>query len=182
MAFDFTEFKDHIGKTEKWLSNEFSMMRTGRASLSVLDGVKVNNYGSIVPLNTIATLSIEDPRTISVNVWDSNVIGEVEKAITKADLGLSVSVTDAFVRVSFPEITSENKALLLKKAKEKHEEARISIRQIRDKIWNTIQKQQKDKEINEDEKFRYKNEMEKLVDETHKKLQAITEQKEKELQ
>ena len=117
------------------LRDEFSSIRTGRAVPAILDSIRVNSYGSKVPINHIAGITMEDPRTLRVVPWDKGQVHDIEQAIGDAGLGLSVNVSDVGVRVIFPELTDERRSTLLKLAKGKHEEARISLRQARDDIW-----------------------------------------------
>lgn len=181
MSYDFSKFKNETLEVEKWLSKEFSTIRTGMASPTLLDGVRVESYGSFLPVNQVANVGTEDARTIRISPWDTSQIKDIEKAITLADLGVSLSVDSAGLRVSFPELTSERRVLLIKTAKEKLEKARISLRAERDKVWEDIQKQEKDGEISEDEKFRLKDQMQKIVDEVKIKLDGLFEKKEKEI-
>ena len=181
MSYDFSKFEDNIKEVEDWLLKEFSTIRTGMASPALLDGVKVNSYGSFLPINQIANVGVEDAKTLTVSPWDVNQIKEIEKAITDANLGVSVSVGGTGIRVSFPDLTSERRALLIKTAKEKLEKARVSLRSERDTVWDEIQRQEKDGEIGEDEKFRLKEQMQKIVDELNKKLGELFNKKETEI-
>jgi len=165
----------------RWLQGEFSSIRTGRATPAILDGVRVEVYGSQLPVNHIASVTIEDPRTICVAPWDKNQSRDIERAINDAELGLSVNVSDAGIRVIFPELTSERRVALLKIAKGKHEEARISLRKARDAVWGDIQNKEREGEIPEDDKFRLKDELQGIVDEINKKLDAMLEKKEREI-
>ena len=134
-----------------------------------------------MPLNQIASVTVEDPRTIRVAPWDTSAIKSIEKAITVADLGVSAAADEKGVRVFFPELTGERRTEMGKKVKEKLEASRIKLRGAREKIWDDIQKKEKDGEMSEDEKFRYKEEMEKLVQDANKAFDALAEKKEKEI-
>ena len=129
----------------------------------------------------VGSLSTEDPRTLRVSVWDQSQVKDVEKAIIAANLGVAVSVDEKGVRVSFPELTSERRTSLIKIAKEKLEQARVTLRKLRDEVWNDIQAKEKLGGMGEDEKFRFKDEMEKLVKEANKMLDEQAEKKEKEI-
>lgn len=179
--YNFSSFKKRLDEASSWLRGEFSSIRTGKASLAILDGIKVNSYGSLLPLNHVASITIEDPRTIRVLPWDKNQVRDIEQAIINSGLGLSVNVSDVGVRVIFPELTDERRVTLMKLAKKKHEEARVSLRGVRDEIWSDIQEKERKGEMNEDDKFRLKDEMQKNVDETNKKLDEMLERKEKEI-
>jgi ribosome recycling factor len=181
MAYNFTKLEEKIRDTEKWLENEFSTIRTGRATPAILDSVMVDSYGSKVPIKQIGNINVEDAKTLRVTPWDAGQIRDIEKAISSAELGLSVAVDEKGVRAIFPELTSERRESLIKVSKEKLEKAKISLRQERDEIWNDIQKKQKDGELSEDEKFKLKDEMQKLIDEKVKGMTEMTDRKEKEI-
>lgn len=181
MSYDFSTLKQKIKDTEDWLQKEYLTIRTGRATPAVLDGIKVDSYGALVALNQVATVSIEDARTLRILPYDATQGKDIEKAIITGNLGLSVSADDQGVRVSFPELTAENRETLIKIIKEKLEKARVSLRGERDDVWNDVQKQEKDGDMAEDEKFRAKEEMQKYVDEGNKNLDQIAERKEEEL-
>ena len=181
MAYNFSDLESKIKKVEDWLQSELFTIRTGRATPAVLDGVKVESYGVLTAMNQVANVTIEDARTLRILPYDASQGKEIEKAITKADLGLSVSADDKGVRVFFPELTAENRQTLTKLVKDKMEQARISLRAERDHEWNVIQKQEKDGEISEDEKFTYKEEMQTYVDKGNAALEAQADSKEKEL-
>lgn len=181
MAYDFKPFEKRIKEIEERASKDLSGIRTGRAAPAILDGVQVESYGTRVPIMQIATVNIEDARTIRITPWDTSNSKEIEKAITVANLGLSVGADEGGIRVSFPELTSDRRAQLLKLAKEKVEELRTELRAARDNVWNDIQRQEKEKLMTEDEKFRSKDEMQKRVDVTGKVFDAALERKEKEI-
>ena len=181
MNYDFNPLKKKAKDVEEWLKKELSQIRTGRATPTLLDGVLVEVYGSRTPLNQIGSVSIEDPRTLRVSVWDTSQIKAVEKAVGVANLGVSVAVDERGVRVSFPELTSERRAQVIKIAKERLEQARVSLRKLRDETWNEIQRREKEGGMSEDEKFRFKDMMEKTVQETGKNMDAQLEKKEKEI-
>ena len=181
MTYDFKPFEKRIKEIEERAGKELAGIRTGRAAPAILDGVQVESYGTRVPIVQIATVNIEDARTIRVTPWDMANAKEIEKAITVANLGLSVGADEKGIRVSFPELTSDRRAQLLKLAKEKVEELRTELRAARDHVWNEIQKQEKDKLMTEDDKFRAKDEMQKRVDGANKTFDAALERKEKEI-
>lgn len=181
MAYDFKPFEKRIKEIEEKAQKELSGIRTGRAAPAILDGVLVESYGAKVPIAQVATVSVEDARTIRITPWDMSNAKEVEKAIMVANLGLSVGADERGVRVSFPELTSDRRVSLLKLAKEKMEEIRAALRGAREEVWNDIQKQEKDKKMSEDEKFRAKEDMQKRVDASNKNLDGMLERKEKEI-
>ena len=182
MAYDFSPLKKKVTDTEEWLKKEYQGIRTGRATPTLLDGVLVESYGSRMPLIQVGSVSVEDARTIRIAPWDQSQIKAIEKGVTDANLGVGVSADERGVRVTFPELTSERRGALMKIAKDKLEDARVSLRGERDRVWSDIQKKEKESEISEDEKFRYKDEMQKLIDEGNKKLDALAEKKRAEIE
>jgi ribosome recycling factor len=181
MAYNFSELKKNMAEIESWLTKEFASIRTGRATPSILDNVKIESYGSQMPINQVASVSMEGPKTLRITPWDSSVNKSIEKAIVESNLGLSVALDEKGVRVMFPDLTSERREQLVKVAKQKLEEARISIRKERDATWDDIQEKEKQGGMGEDEKFRLKAEMQKIVDEAGKKFQTMAEKKEQEV-
>lgn len=179
--YSFDELKKKVAEVEEWLKNEVKGIHTGRATPALLDGVRVEAYGQRMPLSQVATVTTEDARTLRVSVWDATQVKIVEKAITLADLGVSTGSDDKGVRVSFPELTSERREQLVKLIRSKLEDARVSLRQHREHVWNDIQKQEKDGELSEDEKFRAKELMQEHIDKGNKSLEALIENKEAEL-
>ncbi len=181
MAYNFTLFKQAIKEAEDWLKREMTSIRTGRANPAILDGVKVEAYGSMMPINQLANVSVEDARIIRVSPWDVSQAKAIEKAITVSDLGLSVSVDDKGLRIAFPELTSDRRVSLVKIAKQKLEDARVTLRNEREKVIRDIDKQKKDNLISEDDQFRLKAELQKMLDETNRTLEEIFTKKEKEI-
>src|SRR3989344_4942802 len=181
MAYDFKELKQKIEVTGTGLTEEYFGIRTGRATPALLDSVRVEAYGSKMPLNQVATISVEDARLLRVTPYDVTLSKDIERAITQSDLGVSVGVDDCGIRVSFPELTAERRIQLLKLVGDKREDARISIRKLREEVWEDIQQKEREKNISEDEKFRAKEEMQKLIDTANKRLDDIAEKKEREL-
>lgn len=181
MQYNFSNFKIGLKKVEEFLAKEYNQLNIGRASPMVLDGVSVESYGSYVPLKNVASVAIEDPKTLRVAPWDKSQIKNIEKAITMSNLGLSVATDDMGIRVIFPQLTTETRQTLVKVLKEKLEESRITVRKERERVWDEIQKLEKEGKITEDEKFRAKEELQKIIDETNKNLEIIFEKKEREV-
>lgn len=181
MIYNFTPLKSAVQKTEDWIKKEFGGIRTARATSSVLDQVYVESYGSKVPVNQVGNITTEDARSIRIVPWDISQIKAVEKAIVSANLGVSVSVDDKGVRVIFPELTTERRTEVIKIAKEKLEQGKIQLRVERDRVWTDIQAQEKKGGMSEDEKFRFKKEMEKMIEDAGKKLEEMFGKKEKEI-
>jgi len=124
MAYDFSKLKEHIKETEEWLARELSGVRTGRAAPSLFDGLKPEAYGARTPLRELASVSVEDARTLRIIPWDMGLLKAIEKAITEANLGVGIASDDQGLRVSFPELTGERRTQLLKIAGEKTETAK----------------------------------------------------------
>lgn len=181
MAYDFAHFKSRLAGVEEWLGEELLSIRTGRATPGVLDGVSVDSYGAKTPLKHAAGISIEDAKTLRVSPWDRSQVKAIEKAIMDANLGLSVSAGEDGVRVFFPDLTGDRRATLMKLAREKFEQGRVSVRSERDEVWKDIQEKEKDGDISEDEKFKLKDEMQKFVDAANKKLEELVEKKERDI-
>jgi ribosome recycling factor len=181
MEYDFSELKTNLDGTSEWLQKEYQGLRTGRATPTLLDTIQVDAYGSRSPLKQVASVSTEDARTLRVSPYDSSLTKDVERAIVAADLGVGTSVADTSIRITFPELTSDRREEIIKVAKHKLEEARKTLRSHRDDIWSDIQKKEKESEITEDEKFRLKDELQKLVYEANNKLEFLFNKKEQEI-
>ncbi len=181
MAYDFKTFEKKIADITERLGKELGSVRTGRAGPAILDGVVVESYGTRVPINQVANIAIEDARTLRISPWDMSVAKEIEKAITLANLGLSVGMDEKGVRVFFPELTAERRASLVKIAKEKVEEMRTALRLARDEVWSDIQSREREGAMPEDEKFRAKEEMQKRVDAANATFDTALARKEKEI-
>lgn len=179
MNFDITSFTNRAKEIVEWLQKEYAAIRTGEASPLLLDAVRVDSYGAKMPLNQVGTVGVEDARTLRVSVWDASQIAAVERAIIDADLGLSVVTDSTGLRVVFPELTGERRTQLAKVAKQKHEEARVSLRSARDEIMKQIEKAEKDGDLSEDEMFRVKETVQKEVDAANTQLDSLSQAKEK---
>ena len=181
MQYNFSNFKSEIKKVEEFLSKEYSQLNIGRASPMVLDGINVESYGSFVPLKNVASVSIEDPKTLRIAPWDKTQIKGIEKAIVGSNLGLSVATDDQGIRVIFPQLTTETRQTLVRVLKEKLEESRISVRREREAVMEDIEAKEKEGKITEDDRFRAKEELQKIINETNNNLEAIFEKKEHEV-
>lgn len=178
---DIQKFKTQMGEVTEWLKKELSGIRTGRATINLLDSVMFNAYGSKVPLNQNGSIAIEDPKTIKITPWDKSLIQEIEKGITLADLGVSTSVDGAGVRVIFPDLTTETRQKLVKQAKIKIEDAKVSIRSERNKIIKEIEEEKKAGSLPEDDAKRKEEEVDKIVKETQESFEGILKSKEEEI-
>jgi ribosome recycling factor len=181
MQYDFTKLKNKIRETEDWVKKEYTGIRTGMASPQLLDSIVVESYGQRLPLNQVGSVSVADPRSLLVSPWDITQVKAVEKAITLANLGVSLKTDEKSVRVFFPELTSERREMLMKLAKEKLEQAKITLRGVRDEVVKDIEAKEKEGGMGEDEKFRFKAEMQKLVETGNAALEGILVKKEKEI-
>lgn len=181
MQYNFSNFKNELKKVEEFLGKEYSQLNIGRASPMVLDGVSVDSYGQRMPLKNVATVAIEDPKTLRISPWDKGQIKEIEKAIQASNLGLSLATDDMGIRVIFPQLTTESRQTLVKVLKEKLEESRITVRRERERIWRDVESKESGGELTEDEKFRAKDELQKLIDGVNANLEANFEKKESEV-
>lgn len=181
MAYDFSKLKTNIKETEEWLARELSGVRTGRAAPSLLDGVKSEAYGARTPLRELASISVEDARTLRVIPWDRGLLKAIEKGITDADLGVGVSTDDQGLRVSFPELTSERRVQLSKIAGDKVEQARVTLRSHRTDALKALEAAEGAGGMGEDEVARLKGEIQKLIDASNDALAALLKKKEEEI-
>lgn len=175
MAHNINNLKNNLKKIEDWLSKEYASVHTGRATPLVLDSIMVESYGQYMPIKNIASVSVEDPKTLRIAPWDKSAIKEIEKAIQSADIGLSVLSDSDGVRAIFPMLTTETRQKLVKVLKEKLEDARISVRKERQTEMDNLD------DLTEDEQKRAKDEIQKTVDESNKNLEAIFNKKEVEV-
>lgn len=176
------EIQKRFEESIAWLQKEYTGIRTGQANPGLLDSVKVETYGSYLPIQQVGSISIEDARTLRVSIWDASQVSTVEKAIRDADLGVSVMSDSSGLRVIFPELTSERRTQLMKLAKTRLEDARITVRSIRDEEMKDLEKEFKAGGMGEDDKFTKKDLIQKNVETTNNKLESLFNAKEKELQ
>lgn len=177
-----TEMKLKFKEVADWLVKEYAGIRSGQASPAILDSIRVESYGTFMSIQQVGSIGIEDIRTLRVVPWDSGQVVAIEKAIRDANIGVSVVTDSSGLRVIFPELTSERRGQLLKLAKSKLEDARISVRSIRDDEMKEIERQFKANEIGEDDKFTLKESVQKAVEETNNTLEGLFVNKEVELQ
>jgi ribosome recycling factor len=177
----FEELKENMDKAIQGLEKSFSRVRTGRASLSLLDGIKVEYYGTPTPLNQVASLSVPESRMIVISPWDSSVIGAVEKAIQKSDLGLTPSTDGKIIRISIPALTEERRKELVKVVKKMAEESKIKLRNDRRDANEQLKSLKKDGDISEDDLYKFQDEVQKLTDKYIQKADGVLAAKEKEI-
>jgi len=163
------------------LRKEFSGLRTGRASASLLDPVTVEAYGNSMPLNQLATVSVPEPRMISVTVWDRAMAKAVDKAIREAGLGLNPQTEGAVIRVPIPDLTEDRRRELTKVAAKYAEQARIHVRNVRRDGLDPLKKKEKDGDISQDQHRKLQHDIQALTDEYIKKIDETLEQKDKEI-
>ncbi len=177
----YDDTRDRMKKALETLDREYKRLRTGRASVSLLDGIRANYYGTPTVLSQLATLTIPDPRTIMIQPWDQTVLGEVEKAILKSELGLTPMNDGKVVRINVPPLTEERRRELVKMVGKKAEEYKVIIRNIRRDSNEMVKDLKKEKEISEDEQFKAQEEIQKITDEYIKKIDETLSGKEKEI-
>ncbi len=177
----YDDTRDRMQKAIESLDREFKRLRTGRASVALVDGIKIEYYGTSTPLNQLATLTIPEPRTIMIQPWDSTVVGEVEKAILKSELGLTPMNDGKIIRINIPPLTEERRRDLVKVSRKMAEDAKVAVRNIRRDANEMVKDLKKEKEISEDEQFRAQEEIQKITDEFIKNVDAAYDTKEKEI-
>jgi ribosome recycling factor len=175
------EAKDTMGKSVSSLKNELKRVRTGRASLSLLDGIKVDYYGTSTPLNQIASLAVPESRLMTIQPWDASVIKDIEKAILKSDLGLTPNNDGKIVRIAIPPLTEERRKSLVKVIHKMSEEHKVAIRNIRREANEQLKTMKKDGDISEDEAFKAQEKIQKMTDDFIKMIDGVYAEKEKEI-
>jgi len=177
----YHDTSESMDKSIDSLKNEFKRVRTGRASPSLLDGIRVDYYGTMTPLNQMASLSAPESRLITIQPWDVSVIKDIEKAILKSDLGLTPSNDGKLIRISIPPLTEEGRKQLVKVIYKKSEEHRVAVRNIRRDSNDLLKGLKKDSEISEDDAFRAQDQVQKITDKYIKLIDDVCKEKEKEI-
>jgi len=177
----YLQTEEKMKKTVENLRYELNRFRTGKASAAILDSVKVNYYGSIVPLKQAANISVPEARLMTVQPWDKSMIGEIEKAILKSDVGLTPMNDGHIIRLPIPQLTEERRQNLVKQAKRLGEEAKVSIRNSRRDANENIKKLEKDHDISEDDSHRAQDDIQDLTKEYSDKVDDILTKKETEI-
>jgi ribosome recycling factor len=173
--------REKMNKTMDHIRREFATIRTGRASTSLLDGVDVDYYGSSVPLNQIANVSVPEARLLLITPYDKGALGSIEKAILKSDLGLTPNNDGKVVRIPIPELTEDRRKNLVKVVRRLAEDSRVSLRNTRREANDQLKKGEKNSDISEDESHRVMDEVQKVTDEYIEKIDELLEAKEKEI-
>ncbi len=177
----YQETGERMDKSIAALKNELKRIRTGRASLSLLDGIRADYYGTPTPLNQMATLSVPESRLITIQPWDASVIKEIEKAILKSDLGLTPSNDGKIIRIAIPPLTEERRKELGKIVHNMSEDHKVALRNIRRDSNELLKELKKDGEISEDDAFKAQDRVQKITDEYTKCINDINKEKEQEI-
>jgi len=176
-----TDAQARMGKSVEALRHELSRLRTGRASISLVEGIRVNYYGSEVPLNQVAGVSVADARTLTITTYEKQMVGVVEKAILASDIGITPNTAGTVIRLNLPPLTEERRKELAKHVSHEGENAKVAIRNIRRDAMQHVKDLLKDKKITEDEERRAEDEVQKLTDKFIKDVDAVVKGKEDEL-
>ncbi len=176
-----TETETKMKKTIDVVNRELSSIRTSRASISLVDHIKVEYYGTPTPIKQLATISTPEPKLIVINPWDKNSMGDIEKAILKSDVGITPNNDGKVIRLGIPQLTEERRTELCKVAGRVTEEGKVSLRSIRHAANDKIKKMQDASEISKDEAFWGKDDIQKLIDKYSGEIDKILEHKEKEI-
>ena len=177
----YQDTTESMSKSIEALERELQRVRTGRASLSILDGIKVDYYGTLTPLNQMATLAVPESRLITIQPWDVSVIKDIEKALLKSDLGLTPANDGKILRISIPPLTEERRKELVKLVHKMCEEHKVSVRNVRRDSNELLKSLKKDGDISEDEAFKAQDEVQKITDEHIKLIDECFTKKEKEI-
>ncbi|MEX2008476.1 MAG: ribosome recycling factor [Candidatus Spechtbacterales bacterium] len=176
-----TQLKHKLDKALEVLATSLRQLRVGRASGELVDGIRVDAYGSMMPINQVASVQTPQHDQILIQPWDGGLTGAIAKAIQASDLNLNPSVDGTTIRITLPPLTEERRHELVKIVAADAEEARIAVRNIREEAMDDLDKEEKAKTISEDEKFRKRDQFQKLVDEYNKKIKDMAEQKEEDI-
>jgi ribosome recycling factor len=177
----FEEMKDGMEKQLQFLERAFNKVRTGRASISLLDGIKVDYYGTLTPLNQVATLSVPESQLIVISPWDKSAIGNIEKAIQKSELGLVPMNDGKVIRINIPPLTEERRKELVKVVKKMAEDCKITLRNERRDANNNLKDLKKSGDISEDNMYTYQEQVQKLTDDFIEKADGLLNVKEQEI-
>ncbi|MDR2191965.1 MAG: ribosome recycling factor [Endomicrobium sp.] len=177
----FSASEEAMKKTIEKIKSDLSSIRTGRASASIIEGIKVESYGSLMPINQIAGVSVPDAKTIEIRPWDASQLGAIEKAVLKADIGMTPINDGKIIRISVPQLTQDRRKEIAKSISKTAEEYRIAIRNERRILVDGIKKGEKEKVITEDDRKKLELEAQKATDSYIKKIDELIAAKEKEV-
>ncbi|MEG1592830.1 MAG: ribosome recycling factor [Oscillibacter sp.] len=178
---EYAIYEEKMGKSIDSIAADFAAVRAGRANASVLDRIQVDYYGSMTALQQIAAISSPDPRSLVIQPWDATALKSIEKAIQNSDLGINPQNDGRSIRLSFPQLTEERRKELVKKIHKYDENGKIAIRNIRRDAMEMFKKQEKNSEITEDEMKQVEKDLQRLTDDSCRKLDELLAKKEKEL-
>ena len=178
---DIFQFKQHLNNVMESLKRELAGLRTGRATPALVEDIDVDCYGSKTPLKAIAAISNPEPRVLVIQPWDKTLLPAIERAISLSSVGANPIADRELIRLSIPALTEERRKELAKVLGKHVEQARISVRQAREDALRLVDRAEKEKQISEDEKFRRKHEIQKMVDEYNRKIEESAAVKEKEI-
>lgn len=178
---DFDDIKRRMRGAISSLKSEFGSLRTGRASASLLDQIMVEAYGSSMPINQVASVSVPEPRTISVQVWDKTMVGATDRAIRESNLGLNPVMDGQLLRIPMPELNEERRKELVKVAGQYAEQARIAARHVRRDGMDEVKKAEKDGDYGKDDARKSSDDIQKMTDETIAEIDTMIAEKEKEI-
>ena len=178
---NLTEYESKMNKSLEVLKREFNGLRTGRASVSLLDSIYIDAYGSSVPLNQVSNISVPESRLITVQVWDETLITVVESTIRNSDLGLNPMLEGNLIRIPIPELSEERRKELAKIASKYSEDCKVSVRNVRREAMEKIKALEKDKEISKDESFKFSDQVQEITDKLIEKIDMLFSEKEKDI-
>mgnify|MGYP001400602917 CR=1 FL=1 len=178
---DLNEYEKKMNKSVEVLKREFNGLRTGRASVSLLDSIYIDAYGSNVPLNQVSNISVPESRLITVQVWDETLLSLVESTIRNSDLGLNPMMEGNLIRIPIPELSEERRKELVKIASKYSEDCKVSIRNIRREAMEKIKSFEKDKEISKDESFKLSDQVQEITDKLIEQIELLFNEKEKDI-
>lgn len=177
----YKETKSDMGKAVQSLKKELDRVRTGRASLSLLDGIRVDYYGTLSPLDQMASLSVPESRLITIQPWDASVIKDIEKAIMASSLGLTPSSDGKLIRIAIPPLTEERRKELVKVVHQMCEDHKVGVRNVRRDTNDMVKSFKKEGEVSEDDAFKAQDQIQKITDEYVEMIDEIYKEKEKEI-
>ena len=179
--FDLNTYQEKMEKAVDVLKKEFAGLRTGRASTSLLDSISIEAYGSKVPLNQVSNISVPESRLLTVQVWDDSLVNTVENSIRNSNLGLNPMIEGSLIRIPIPELSEERRIEIVKIASKYSEDSKISIRNIRRDAMEKIKSLEKNKEISQDELFKFSDKIQKMTDNLIEKVETLFVDKEKDI-
>ena len=179
--FDKNTYKQKMNKTFDVFAKDLSALRTGRANASMLDVIKVDVYGQKIPINQLATITVPDPRTLNIQVWDQNNVMLIDSSVRKSGMGLNPQIDGRLIRIPIPNLNEERRNELKKIVKNMAEKSKISVRSIRREANDVLKIMLKEKKISEDENNKFEKEIQKITDQEVKKIDEKEFQKEKEI-